>query len=133
MADVTVTKTIVSALNTPPGTYRPGAAGGTIEAGDVVYIDGNNGGKRASAAAAGTAGAAGVLIAPQDVISGDEGLDLSGPGCLIGGFSGLTPGNLLYLSNTAGKLSTTPGTVTKVCARVIKSDQILWTLEGGSV
>jgi len=42
----------------------------------------------------------------------------------------MTPGDLLYLSNTAGKLSTTPGTLLKACARVITSTEILWTLEG---
>lgn len=128
MADVTVTKTAVSALSGP--TYRPGAAGGTLTAGDVVYIDGSNGVKRADASAADTAKVAGLLIAPQDAASGDDGLDLAAPGCLIGGFSGLTPGDLLYLSDTAGKLSTTPGTKAKACARAVKSTQIMWTLEG---
>jgi hypothetical protein len=128
MADATVTKTKVSALSGP--TFRGPAAGGTLIAGDVVYIDGSNGLKRASAEAAATAEVVGLLIAPQDMASGDDGSDLAAPGCLVGGFSGLTPGDLLYLSNTAGKLSTSPGTKLKVCARAIKADQIMWTLEG---
>jgi hypothetical protein len=128
MAEATVTKSKVSALSGP--TFRGPGAGGTLTAGDVVYIDGTNGVKRASAEAAATAEVAGLLIAPQDVVSGDEGLDLAAPGCLIGGFSGLTPGDLLYLGNTAGKLDTVPGTKLKPCARAVKADQIMWTLEG---
>lgn len=128
MADVTVTKGRVSALSGP--TVRAPLAGGTLTAGDAVYIDGTNGAKRASAEAAATAKVAGLLIAPEDVASGGEGLDLAVPGCQVGGFSGLNPGDLLYLSNTAGKLSTTPGALLKPVARAITSTEILWTLEG---
>lgn len=129
MADVTVTKGRVSALAGP--TYRPGvAAGAALTAGNAVYIDGTSGVKKASAEAAATAKVAGLLIAPEDVVSGGEGIDLASPGCVVGGFSGLTPGDLLYLSNTAGALSTTPGTKLKAVARAITSTEILWTLEG---
>lgn len=128
MAEVTVTKTNVSLL--AGGSFRGPAAGGTLTAGDAVYIDGSNGVKRASAEAAPTAEVAGLLIAPQDVASGDTGLDLAAPGAVIGGFSGLTPGDLLYLGNTAGKLNTVPGTKLKPCARAISTTEIVWTLEG---
>lgn len=128
MADITVTKGRVSALSGP--TYRPGAAGGALTAGDVVYIDGSSGVKRADASDAATAKVAGLLVAPEDVISGGEGLDLAAPGCVIGGFSGMTAGDLLYLSDTAGKLADAPGTQAKACARAISTTEIMWTLEG---
>jgi hypothetical protein len=128
MADVTVTKTAVSLL--AGHTFRGPAAGGALIAGDVVYIDGSNGVKKADASAAPTAEVAGLLVAPQDVASGDTGLDLAAAGAIVGGFSALNPGDLLYLSDTAGKLSTTPGTKSKPCARAISTTEIHWTLEG---
>lgn len=128
MADVTVTKSIVSLL--AGHSFRAPAAGATLTAGDVVYIDGSNGVKRADASAAATAKVAGLLVAPEDVASGDTGLDLSAAGAIVGGFSGLNPGDMLYLSDTAGKLSTTPGTKSKPCARAISATEIHWTLEG---
>lgn len=129
MADITVTKANVSALN-EGHTYRGDLAGAALTAGQVTYIDGSNGYKLADASAAATAKVAGLVIAPSDVASGDGGFDVAVPGCLIGGFSGMTPGDLLYLSDTAGALADTPGTVSKPCARAITSTEILWTLEG---
>lgn len=127
MADITVSKAKVSALN--EGHTVKGTAGATLIAGDVVYIDGANGSKKADASAASTAKVAGLVIAPKDPLSGD-GIDLAVPGCLIGGFSGMTPGDLLYLSDTAGKLADAPGTKSKPCARALTATEIIWTLEG---
>jgi hypothetical protein len=127
MADITVTKANVSLLNNGP-TYRA-AVGAAVTAGQVVYIDGSNGAKPADGSAAETAKVAGVVIAPKDLVSGET-ADIAGPGCIVGGFSGMTPGDLLYLSDTAGALADAPGTKSKPCARVITATEILWTLEG---
>lgn len=127
MADITFTKGSVSLLNdASPIRVTAGAA---ITAGQVIYIDGANGAKLADASAAGTALVAGVAIAPKDAASGDT-LDVAVPGSLVGGFSGMTPGDLLYLSDTAGALADAAGTVSKPCARAITATELLWTLEG---
>lgn len=129
MADITVTKGNVSLLNN--GSPFRGTAGGTLTAGQAVYIDGTNGVKAARGNAAGTAGVAGILIAPKDAASGDGNLDIAGPGCVVGGFSGMTPGDLLYLSDTAsGILADAPGTAAKAVARAISTTEIMVTLEG---
>lgn len=128
MADVTATKANVSLLNSGP-TFR-GTAGGTLTAGQAVYINGTSGVTAARANAAGTAKVAGVVVAPKDAASGDP-VDVAAPGALVGGFSGLTPGDLLYLSDTAtGILGTTPGTKAKPVARAISATEIMITLEG---
>lgn len=127
MADITVTKANVSALN--EGHTVKATAGATLTAGAVVYIDGSNNAKLADASAAATAHVAGLVIAPKDPVSGD-GFDMAVPGCLIGGFSGMTPGDLLYLSDTAGKLADAAGTKSKPCARALTATEIIWTLEG---
>lgn len=127
MADIVVTKGSVSLLNSASPVRV--AAGATLTAGQVIYIDGANGAKLADASAAGTALVAGVVIAPKDAVSGNT-LDIAVPGSLIGGFSGMTPGDLLYLSDTAGALADAAGTVSKPCARAITATEILWTLEG---
>jgi len=127
MADITVTKASVSALN--EGHTVRATAGATLAAGDVVYIDGTNGAKKADASAAATAKVAGLVIAPKDPLSGDA-FDMAVPGCQIGGFSGMTPGDLLYLSDTAGKLADAAGTKSKPCARALTATEIIWTLEG---
>ena len=126
MTDVTVTKGNVSALSDDDTIRLP--AGETLTAGQVVYLNGANGAKRAAAGAAATAKVIGVIVAPKDAVVGDV-LDVGVQGCLVGGFSGLTPGDLLYLSDTAGVLSTTAGTKVKSVARVITTTDILITLE----
>jgi len=127
MTDITVTKGHVSVLNKAP-TIRV-TAGATITAGQVIYLDGASNAKLADASAAGTAKVAGLVIAPQDAVSGDV-LDVATPGCLVGGFSGMTAGDLLYLSDTAGALADAAGTKSKPCARAISATELLWTLEG---
>lgn len=128
MADITVTKGSVSLLNEGP-TFRA-TAGGTLTAGQVAYLNGASGAAAARANAAATAKAAGVIIAPQDAVSGDT-VDIAGPGAVVGGFSGMTAGDLLYLSDTAtGILANTAGTKSKPVARAISTTEIMVTLEG---
>ena len=128
MADITVTAGLVGLLS-GNGWRFPGAAGESASAGDVVYIDGTNGLKKADGSAAATAQVVGIIISPKLVVTGDEGIDLAGPGDVIGGFSGMTPGDQLFLSDNAGKLADAAGTKSKPCARAISATEILWTLE----
>lgn len=127
MTDITVTKGNVSLLNDGPRARV--TAGATITAGQAVYIDGTNGAKLADGSAAATAKAVGVVLAPKDAVSGDV-LDVAVPGAMVGGFSGMTPGDLLYVSDTAGALSDTAGTKSKPVARAFSATEIIITLEG---
>lgn len=132
MADITRTKASVSQLAGPSG-YRV-AAGEALEAGHVIYIDGTNGAKKADASAAATAKAAGVAVSSGYITGGDIAsgatFDVAGPGAIVGGFSGMTPGDQLYVSDTAGALSDTAGTKSKPVARAISATEIMVTLEG---
>lgn len=132
MADITRTKASVS-LVAGPTPFRV-ALGEAAEFGQCIYIDGSNGAKKADASAAATAKAAGLIVgcgydSTGDVASGDT-VDVAGPGCLVGGFSGMTPGDLLYVSDTAGALSDTAGTKSKPVARAITATELMVTLEG---
>lgn len=112
MADITRTKADVRPL--AGCIYSDNhEAGGTIEAGEVVYLNGSSGWVVADASAAGTvSGLVGVVVSPQDAVDGD--MDLSvvifGP---VTGYSSMTPGALHYVSDTAGEVADAAGTKTK--------------------
>lgn len=110
MAAITRTKSLVRPL--AGAVIRKGTAGGTIEAGEAVYLDGANGWKVADGSAAASALARGIAVAPQDISSGDV-FDI----CVFGpieGYSSATPGSLAYVSDTAGELDTAAGTKTMI-------------------
>ena len=112
MGDITRTKADVRALDAPWGVIT-GEAGGTIEAGETVYLDGANGWKRADASAASSiSGLVGVLASPEDVVDGDTGLSIVIVG-RVTGYSGMTPGAVHYVSNNDGEVATAAGTKTK--------------------
>ena len=106
MAAVTRTKANVRPL--AGASVRRGTAGATIEAGEIVYLDGTNGWKPANGGAVTTCNGRGVAVGPQDISSGDE-LDIVmyGP---VEGYSGMTPGATHYVSDTAGEVDTAAGT-----------------------
>ena len=110
MAAITRTKALVRPL--AGAIIRRGEAGGTIEAGEAVYLDGTNGWKVADGSAAASALARGIMVSPQDAVDGDT-IDI----CVFGpieGYSSATPGSLAYVSDTAGELDTAAGTKTMV-------------------
>lgn len=99
MADVTRTK-----VNTRPLTgfsSRKGLAGGTLEGGEAVYLDGANGWKPADADAAASANAKGVVV-QKDVVSGG-GFDIVTRGPMPG-YSGMTPGVDYFVSTSPGEI-----------------------------
>lgn len=112
MSDITRTKAEVKGL--AGSIYVASAtAGGTIESGELVYLDGTNGWKRADAsAAASVSGLMGILVAPQDVVSGDEGLSIVIFG-RVAGYSGMTPGALCYASDNDGEIADATGSTDK--------------------
>jgi len=103
---------------------RRGEAGGTIEAGEAVYLNSTNGWKIADgSAAASLAGLVGVMVAPQDAADGDIiDICLSGP---VTGYAAMDPGALHYVSDTDGEIDTAAGTKTKIIGYA-ESATVLW-------
>jgi len=110
MGDITRTKADVRPL--AGAIIRRGEAGGTIEAGEAVYLDGTNGWKICDDdAGSGADHCRGVMVAPQDAADGDI-IDI----CMFGpvtGYSGMTPDGLAYVSDD-GELGTTAGSNSKI-------------------
>jgi hypothetical protein len=91
---------------------RRGEAGGTIEAGMSVYLNGTSGFVAADGSAAATAAARGIMVAPKDAVDGDQiDIVIFGP---VEGFAAMTPGALFYVSDTVGELEDATGTHTKI-------------------
>lgn len=110
MGDVTRTKANVRPLD--GAIIRRGEAGGTLEAGHLVYLNGTSGYIAADGNAAASAAVRGVVVSPEDAVDGDQ-IDV----CVFGpveGYTGMTPGALHYASDTAGEVSTTAGSNSKI-------------------
>jgi len=103
MAVVTRTKANVRPLE--GAVIRRGTAGATIEAGEVVYLDGTNGWKPADANVSAAATLArGIAVAPADIVSGDVfDICMWGP---VEGYTGMTPGATHWVSDTEGEVDT---------------------------
>jgi hypothetical protein len=123
MAAVTVTAVKVKPL--PGAIIRDFVAAGVVNTGDLVYVDSNGKVQQASGGAAGTANAIGVVVsvgtfgATAAAIGDTVSVAVLGP---VTGFSSMTPGNRHYVSDTAGVLSTTAGTTSKVMGIAIAAD-----------
>lgn len=92
---------------------RRKTAGGTFYAGDAVYIAADGDVEAADGSAIGTVlGTFGVAVADADgstTFSAGDAVDvvILGP---VTGFSSMTPGAVVYVSDTVGRLSTVAGT-----------------------
>jgi hypothetical protein len=112
MADITVVAKKVAAL--PGAICRFVTLGGNVNVGDVVYMA-SDGDAEVADGDAGT----GVIEEGRGIVLsvGGEGKESGVAGerasiCLYGpvaGFSGMTPGDGLYVSDTAGKLADAAG------------------------
>ena len=117
---------------------RAKTAGGTVDAGEPVYIDSNSKVQAGDANTAAAAQVMGVIVAGSD--PGETTFELNdavtvcvfGP---VGGFSGLTPGATQYIGETEGAIvETAPsgaGTWTQVIGYA-ESDTILFVNPGVS-
>jgi hypothetical protein len=117
MAAITVTAAQV-ALGGPPHqheTYSFDAAE-AIAAGQAVYVNSNGKVALADASAAGTLILAGIAL---NAAGAGQGVSVIKQG-FVSGFdvSGMAYGDPAYVSDTAGGLDTTAGTVTKIIGRV---------------
>ena len=123
MAVVNRTANLSSTLDTSTGEFAPQIydypAGEAIQAGQAVTLTGGQ-----LRLAGGTANILG--FAGRTVRTGQR-LTVFGPGARFGGFTGLTPGALLYLGATAGTLDDATGAVgvgTRPVARAITATDI---------
>ena len=110
MADISKTAADVRAL--PHAVVERYDAGGSLNAGDTVYLASDGDVDQADASAAATTYAIGIVIADSDgstsFVAGDR-VDVVTFG-RVAGFSGMTPGDVLYQSDTAGALADAAGT-----------------------
>lgn len=123
---ITVTAADVRALE--GAITRPFLAGGSVDMGDVVYVDSNGKVQVADANAAATSAGFGIVVAGSDKAESAFELNDAVTVCVfgpVGGFAGLTPGALEYLSETAGEVTETAptgaGTWTKVLGRALSA------------
>ncbi len=118
MADISVTVADVRPL--PGAVIERYDAGGALAAGDSVYMASDGDVEEADASAAGTTYVIGV------VVSGPEGKTSFAAGDRVDvvtwgrvtGFSGATPGDVLYQSDTAGALADAAGSTSHKVGRV---------------
>lgn len=113
--EITVTAAQVSALPANGAVLHTFTAGGTITIGNLVYIDGSGYAQHADGnVSIAVATAVGIAVESYDgqtsVASGDPvAVALFGP---VSGYSGMTPGSYVYVSDTVGRLSSVAGTAT---------------------
>lgn len=102
-------------------------AGGSGNVGDYVYIAADGDAEQANGDAAGTAYGFGIVISATGnkttFVAGDR-LAVAFEG-KVSGFSDMTPGDVLYTSDTPGKLADAAGTVSHKAARALSAETLL--------
>lgn len=117
MADITKVAANIRAL--PGAVIERYNAGGAGNVGDTVYMAADGDVEVADASSAGTTYAIGIVVSAPNgktaFVAGDR-LDVAvfGP---VTGFSGATPHDVLYQSDTAGALADAAGTTSHKVAR----------------
>lgn len=117
MADISYTAAQIAPLTDNGAIVRPYTAGGTVTVGQAVYIA-TDGDVEPADANAGTPAeqVRGIAVASYDgettINSGDPcSVCVFGP---VAGFSGMTPGDIIYLSNTVGRVADAAGSFSRV-------------------
>lgn len=127
MADIALTAGNISVM--PQAVWRAFTAGGSGNVGDAVYIAADGDVEQTDANVAGTTYPIGIVVAVQNgktaFVAGDAvSVCISGP---VEGFSGMTPNDVLYVSDTTGKIADATGTTTCKIARAL-SATMLWVI-----
>ena len=128
MADITVTAADVRPL--PGARTRDFDAGGSGNVGDYVYIASDGDVEQTDASAAGTTYGVGVVVAIGGSSSGRTAfvagdrvtVVYDGP---VTGFSGMTPHDVLYTSNTAATLGDAAGDNSHKAGRALSATVLL--------
>jgi hypothetical protein len=112
MTDITVTAADVRPL--PDAIIEEYDAGGSGSVGDLVYMATDGDVEESDASAAGTTYAIGVVVAVGGGIGGRTTFVAGDRLAVVvwgrvTGFSGMTPGDMLYVSNTAATLGDAAG------------------------
>jgi len=127
MADVTFTAAEIAPLREHGAVVLDGRAGGAITVGHLVYMASDGDWERADAnVSAAVARAQGIAVASYDgettIASGDPvSVCVFGP---VAGFSSLTPGANLYISDTVGRIADAAATYDRI---------IGWALTAGVI
>lgn len=121
MAAITVTAAQIAPLFVHQTEIYSLEAAEAITKGQVVYVNANGKAALASAAQAGTLLLAGIAL---DAAGAGQAISVLKRGFVAGyTVSGLTQGDPVYVSDTAGGLDTAAGTVSKVIGRVAPVNQ----------
>jgi hypothetical protein len=136
MADITVVAADVRPLT--GAMKRAAVAGEALTVGHVVYVDSYSGNlpsvKKTAGGAVATANPFGVVVAGSPVTGGSTSI-ASGEGCdvvvlgPVAGFSGMTSGGNIWVSNTAGAAADAVGTKSGVLG-LAESPTVLFVRPG---
>ena len=117
MALISLTSADIRALEPNGAVVRPYTAGGAITVGYAVYVADDGDVEQADANAGGGAeDAIGIAVESYDgetsISAGDPvSVCVFGP---VGGFSGMTPGDTLYVSDTVGRIADAAATFDRI-------------------
>jgi len=115
--EITVTAANISALTENGAVIRNYTAGAAITVGNLVYVDSAGTVQHADGNGSLATGAAiGIAIESYD---GETSILTGGPVsvCVFGpvsGYSSMTPGSNVYVSDTVGRLSSVAGTISRI-------------------
>lgn len=128
MADIAFTAANIRPLVPNGAVLALHKAGGTITVGHLVYVAADGDVEQADANA-GTPAQQAIGIAIQSY-DGETTITAGNPVsvCVIGpvgGYSGMTPGDILYVSDTVGRINDAPGTYTRIIGRA-ESASVIW-------
>lgn len=127
MADISLTAANIRPLTENGAVTGMFTAGGALTIGDVVYLATDGDVEEADANVSNAAGRGiGIVVAGPNsstsIAAGDPvTVCLFGP---VEGFSGATPGDTVYVSDTAGALADAAGTVSHIMGRVISASRV---------
>lgn len=128
MANISYTAAEIRALTENGARVRPYTAGGTVTVGQAVYIA-TDGDVEAADANAGTPAEQVIGIAVESY-DGETSIAAGNPVsvCVFGpvsGFSGMTPGDVIYLSNDVGRVADAAGAFSRVVGHAERAG-VLW-------
>ncbi len=128
MADISLTAVQIRALTENGARIRNFTAGAAITIGQAVYIAAD-GDVEPADANAGTPAEQAIGIAVESY-DGETSIAAGGPVsvCVLGpvsGFSGMTPGDVLYVSETVGAIADAAGAFSRIIGHA-ESATVLW-------
>lgn len=122
MGNITVVAAKVAAIFPAKATIFDAEAAVALERGDVVYVNSNGKAALADASAAGTIGNMAVVL---NKAGAGSGVSVLKEGHVAGyDLAAMAYGDKAYVSDTAGALGTTAGTVSSIAGSVVAIPQV---------